>query len=50
MSGKVILMSLEDRSSSESDRSHPNGPNESFEGGVHVEVVEEAEEEDLEVC
>ena len=48
-SGKVILMPLEDRSSSESDRSYPNGPNESLEGGVHVKVVE-AEEEDPEVC
>lgn len=49
MSGKVILMPLEDRSSTESDKSHPNGPNESFQGGVHVEVAEK-EDPDLDVC
>ena len=42
-------MPLEDRSSSESDNLHSNGPNESFEGGVHVEVAEE-EDPELEVC
>lgn len=49
MSGKVVLMPLEDRSSTESDKSHPNGPNESFQGGVHVEVAEK-EDPDLDVC
>ena len=49
VSGKVILMPLEDRSSTESDKIHPNGPNESFEGRVQVEVADE-EDPELEVC
>ena len=49
ISGNVILMPLENRSSSESDNLHPNGTNKSFEGGAHVEVAEE-EDPELEVC
>lgn len=48
MSGKVILMPLEDRSSTEPVESHPNGANESLEGGQHIEVAEE-EDPDLEM-
>lgn len=49
MFGKVILMFLEDRSLIEFDKFYFNGFNESFEGGVYVEVVEK-EDLDLDVC